>query len=208
MRKTIWIPLVLGGVLGLLDFVSLAVNFLIPLGPFGATGPQEILVMMAAALGGPLGFSVAQIFHDLGIYLYFLNTQLSPGQMASLEVLFALADFSAHILALSVIAWGYKFLHQRAQKIYTFCAGWILIVTIYYTLLALLQSLLIGLVVQVKHPLSELFWNNLPEFLVGTLITTLILVALPNKYRKPLWIKQQRLPSTPADEAMSREIQW
>lgn len=207
MRKSIWIPLILGGVLGILDFVSLAVNFLIPLGPFGATGPQEILVLMAAALGGPWGFFVAQIFHDLGIYFYFLHMQLSPEQMASLGVLFVLADFSAHILALSVVAWGYKFLHQRAQKIYTFCAGWILIVIIYYTLLVLLQSLLIGLVVQVQHPLSEIFQNNLPEFLVVTLITTLILLALPNKYRKPLWIKQQQFPSAPTDAEISQEIQ-
>lgn len=193
MRKSIWIPLVLGGVLGLLDFVSLAVNFLIPLGPFGATGPQEVLVMMAAALGGPLGLSLAQIFQDLGIYLYFLPTQLLPEQMSSLGVLIALADFSAHILALLVVAWGYRFLHQRAQKIYTFCAGWILIVFSYYTLLVLLQSLLIGLVVQVKHPPSEMFWNNLPECLVVTLITTLIMVALPARYRKPQWYETKQM---------------
>lgn len=200
-------PLLLGAVLGLLDFVSLAVDFLIPLGPFGATGPQEILVIMSAALGGPIGLLIAQVFQDLGIYLYFLNSQFLPEQMSSLGVLTALADFAAHFIALFVLAYGYKLLHQRAKKMYTYLAGWILLIVIYYTLLVFFQSYLIGLVVNVHHPLSVAFQNNFPELIVVVIITTLILIALPEKYRRPLWI-EQRSPSPPiVGGADSKEIQ-
>ena len=51
-------PIVLGAALGILDFVSLSVNFIIPLGPYGATGPQEVGISIAAALGFPLVVSI------------------------------------------------------------------------------------------------------------------------------------------------------
>jgi hypothetical protein len=207
MRKTIWIPLVLGGVLGLLDFVSLAVDFLIPLGPFGATGPQEILVIMSAALGGPIGLVIALVFQDLGIYLYFLNSQFLPEQMSSLGVLTSLADFAAHFLALLVLAYGYKLLHQRAKKIYTYLSGWILLIVIYYTFLVFFQSYLIGLVIKVHHPLSVAFQNNFPELIVVVIISTLILIALPEKYRRPLWIEQQPQSPPTVDGTVSKETQ-
>jgi hypothetical protein len=88
VKKTIWIPLAIGGALGVLDFISLAVDFLIPLGPFGATGPQEIILTISAALGGPVGLLITSLLQEVGIYLFFLSTQLPPDQMLSLGSLF------------------------------------------------------------------------------------------------------------------------
>ena len=194
MKRTIWIPLVLGAALGLLDIVSLGVDFLIPLGPFGATGPQEVLVIISAAVGGPLGLLVANFLQELGIYFFFLKPQLSPEQMLSTGWLFSIADFAAHIFALLAVAYGYRFLHQHAKKVYSFFVGWVLIVVLYYALLVLLQSFLIGLVIPDKPPLSTLFQNNLPEFLVVTIISTLIWVALPRRYYRPLWYELENAP--------------
>lgn len=199
MKKTIWIPIVIGGALGLLDFISLAVNFLIPIPPFGATGPQEIFLTISAALGGPLGLLIANFFHDLGGFIFFLKNEFSPDQYWSTGVLFATADFAAHFVALLAVTYCYRFLQQGAKKVYAFFAGWVLIVVIYYSLLVLLQSSLIGLVVPIKHSLSTLFQNNLPEFLVVLITTTLIWVALPRRYHKPLWIYVQ-LATSPAVE--------
>lgn len=192
VKKTIWMPFVLGAALGLLDMVSLAVNFLIPLGPYGATGPQEVFVIISAALGGPLGLLVANFLQELGIYFFFLKTQFLLEQMPSTGVLFATADFAAHLLALLAVAYGYRFMHQRVQKVSTFCAGWVLIVVIYYALLVLLQSSLIGLIIPDIPPLSVLYLNNLSEFLVVTIISTLIWVALPMRYRRPLWYEPKQ----------------
>ena len=191
-KRTIWRPLALGTVLGFLSFVSSAVDFLIPLGFSGvAAGPQEIPLTMSAAIGGPLGLFVSSLLHELGIYFFLLNPEFSPGQMSSTGILFAAADFLAHVLALLTVAFCYRFLHQRTQKVITQMAGWILIIAIYYTLLVLLQSLLVGAVVPGTPPFSTLFQNFLPEFQVTLIITTLILLALPRRLRKPLWYKSQ-----------------
>jgi hypothetical protein len=207
VKKTIWMPLVLGITLGLLNFVSIAVDFIIPLGPFGATGPQEILLTISAALGGPLGALVANFLQELSFYLFWLKTQLPPEQIWSTGALFSIADFTAHMVALLAVAYGYRFLHQRAKKVVTFLAGWILIVVIYYALLVLLQSFLIGLVIPDKPPLSTLYQNNLPEFLVVTIVSTLAWIALPRRYQRPLWIESQ-LALPPAEEiAVYEEIQ-
>ena len=190
MKKTIWIPLVLGAALGLLDLVSMAVDFIIPLGPYGATGPQEVLVIISAALGGPLGLSVACLLQEVGHHFFGLKALFSPEQIASTGTYYSIADFSAHILAALAVAYSYKILHHRAKKDYVFFAGWILIVFFYYTLLVLLQFFLIGFVIDLP-PLSALYRNFLLEFLVVTIISTLIWVALPRRYRRPLWIELQ-----------------
>jgi hypothetical protein len=199
MKKTIWIPLVLGAALGLLDMVSWAVNFIIPVGPYGATGPQEVFITMAAALGGPLGLSVACLLHEVGNYFFGLKAQFSPEQFASIGTIYSLADFSAHIIAALALTYCYKFLHQRAQKVYVFFAGWILILAIYYLLLVLLQFILIGLVIDLPA-LSALYRNFLPESLVVAIISTLAWVALPRRYRRPLWVAQQSIEQPMSDK--------
>ena len=193
MKKTIWIPLVLGSALGLLDLVSLAVDFIIPLGPFGATGPQEVFIIMSAALGGPLGLSITSLLQEVGHHFFGLQALFSPEQIASKGTLYSIADFSAHILAALAVALCYKFLHQRAKKVYFFFAGWILIVFFYYTLLVLMQFILIGFVIDLPV-LSELYRNFLPEFLVVAIISTLIWVALPWRYRRPQWYEPKNAP--------------
>jgi hypothetical protein len=190
VKKTIWMPLVLGAALGLLDMVSLAVNFIIPLGPYGATGPQEVFITMSAALGGPLGLLVTCLLQEVGHHFTFLKDLFAPEQMASTGTLYSIADYSAHIIAGLPVAYGYKFLHQRAKKAFVFFGGWILISFFYYALLVLMQFLLIGFVINLP-PLFALFRNFLPEFLVVTIISTLIWVALPRRYRRPLWIELQ-----------------
>jgi hypothetical protein len=191
VKKTIWVPFVLGSALGLLDLVSIAVDFIIPLGPYGATGPQEVFITMAAALGGPLGLSVACLLQEVGHHFFSLNALFSPEQMLSKGILYSIADFSAHILAALAVAYGYKFLHQRAKKTYAFFGGWILLVVFYYTLLVPLQFFLIGFVIDLPT-LSALFRNFLLEFLVVTVISTLIWVALPRRYRKPQWYEPKK----------------
>lgn len=199
MKKKIWIALILGGALGSLDFISIAVDFLIPLGPFGATGPQEILTTMSAALGGPLGALVTSALQELGVFLFFLRGEFPPGEIYSRGVLFSTADLVAHLLGCLVVAFGYRILYQRAKKAIVFFAGWILLVIIYYTVLVPMQSLLLGLVVPVTSPLIVLFRNNLPEFLVVTTVSTLIWVALPKRFHRPRWYEVEPVDTSTKD---------
>ena len=195
MKKTVWIALALGGTLGILDFISWASDFLIPLGPYGATGPQEVFITMSAALGGPLGLSITCLLHELGNYAFGLKSLFSPEQMPLMGILYATADFAAHIVAAMTVAYGYKFLHQRAKKIYVYIGGWMFIMVVYYILLVSLQFILIGFVIDLP-PLLELFSNFLPESLVVVIITSLILLALPVRYLRPLWLERQPVPQS------------
>ncbi len=188
MNKTTWRPIAIGSILGLLSFVSSAGGFLIHLGFSGeASGPQEIPLILSAVFGGPLGLFLASLIHELGISLYVFKSVFSPDQMSSTVVAFAIADFSAHVLALLAAAYGYRFLYQRANKLITFLAGWIFIVAAYYTLLVFLQSILVGMVIPDTPFSITLMQDFLPEFQMTLIITTLIIVALPRRYRKPLW---------------------
>jgi len=192
MKKTIWIPLVLGITLGLLDFVSFGVHWVIQIASFGAIGPQETLVVISAALGGPVGLFATNFLQELGMHIFLLKGDF-PGQRL-LEVLISIADFFAHTIALLGVTYCYRFLHQRAKKASIFFAGWILIVMIYYILLLPVQSLLHNLLVPDLLPLLTLVRGAPPEFLMVTILSTIILFALPARYRKPLWYESKRAP--------------
>lgn len=192
MKKTIWIPLVLGITLGLLDFVSFGVHWVIRIANFGAIGPQEILVVISAALGGPVGLFAANLLQELGMHIFLLKGDF-PGQRL-LEVSISIVDFLAHTIALLAVAYCYRFLHQRAKKAITFFAGWILITVIYYILLLPLQAFVHNLLVPDLLPLSTLVRGSPPEFLMVAIISTLILVALPRRYRRPQWIQPKQMP--------------
>jgi hypothetical protein len=194
-KRTIWIPFALGSILGLLSFVSSAVDFLIPLGfSGGATGPQEIPLILSAALSGPLGLFIASLIHEIGIYFYIYRPQFSTDQMWSIAVLFTIADFAAHILTLLVTAYSYRFLYQRARNKAPFLVGWILIIAIYYFLLVLLQSALIRFVIPELPSFSTLFRDFLPEFQVVLIITMLILLVLPQRHHQPQWVQSRQTP--------------
>ncbi|HSF83106.1 MAG TPA: hypothetical protein VLA49_17850 [Anaerolineales bacterium] len=193
MKKTIWIPLVLGIALGLLDFVSLAVHFVLPTSEETFVGPQEIFVTISAALGGPLGLLLTSFFQELGVHFYLLKGQLPPEQVP-LEIFVSIADFSAHILATLAVVYCYRLLYQRAKKAITFYLGWILIVIIYYTLLLPLQSFLYNLVIPDMLPLFVWIQSSIPEVLTVVIISPIVWFALPVRYRRPLWIEAQPVP--------------
>ena len=199
MKKTIWIPLVLGAALGLLDFVSWAGDLLIPLGPYGATGPQEVFITISAALGGPLGLSVTCVLHELGNYAFSLKSLFSPEQLPLTGILYSTADFAAHIVAAITAAYGYKLLHQRAKKIFIYIGGWLFLLVVYYTLLVSLQFILVGYVIDLP-PFSVLFGNFLPELLVSAILTVLIWIALPVRFNRPLWIELEPVPPLSEDQ--------
>lgn len=194
MKKTVWKPLALGMALGLIDIISLAVNFVLPTVEETFVGPQEIFVSISAALGGPLGFVPTIFLQELGVHFFLLKGQLPPEQ-AQLEFFVSLADFTAHILAALAVVYCYKILYQKAKKTITFFVGWILIVIAYYALLLPLQSFLYNLVIPDMLPLLVWIQSSIPEVLTVAIISPLIWFALPVRYRRPLWIDVQ--PDSP-----------
>ena len=121
------------------------------------------------------------------MYIFLLKGDF-PGQPL-VEILISTGDFIVHSIALLAVAYCYRFLHQRAKKAYIFFAGWFLIVAIYYALLLPLQSLVHNLIIADLLPLSALVQGAPPEFLMVAIISTLIWIALPLRYSKPLWFE-------------------
>lgn len=191
MKKTIWMPLVLGVTLGALSFFSSAVGFFIHTGIAGAVGPHEIFMTLSAALGGPWGLLVASVIHIVGAHIFLMH---APPELATPALLNSVGDFFARAIALLAVAYSYKDLHQRAQKAMSFFAGWILIVGIYYALLLPLQALDWAITLPGYLSLSTIVQNAPPEILAVAIITTLILIALPVRNRKPLWYEPNQAP--------------
>jgi hypothetical protein len=189
MKKTIWRPLLLGLAFGALSFFSSAVGFFIHTGIAGAIGPHEIFMTLSAALGGPLGLFVASVIHTVGAHIYLMK---APPELAVPALHNSMGDFVARTLALLAVAYCYKYLHQRAQKVVTFIFGWILIIGIYYALLLPLQALDWALTLPGYLSLSTIVQSAPPEIFSVAIITTLIWIALPVRSRKPLWYEPKQ----------------
>jgi len=192
VKKTIWIPIVVGIVSAALILAASEAQFFIPLGNDTSMGIGELFTTLSAALGGP----IAAIVTLLLVYSIhsILHIDLFP-DMTSIYIV--LADATAHLCAMLVVAIGYyKLLYPRARKTGIFLVGWFLTVGIYYYLALLpLSVILLNLAdpgFSAKYPAFAR--NFIPEFLGTATITTMIWFASPARYRRPQWVEPKTAP--------------
>jgi hypothetical protein len=201
MKKTIWIPIVISLAFAFLGWLILIAGFSIPIPRVdGNVGISEIFNLIAAILGGPITVVIGNIiFGIFGYTIVLSNTHPWP-----ISFYLTLADVIAHIITLVMVAFCYRFFYERAKRYeqairnVIVIAGWVLISISYYLVLIPLQVTFINLVIPGMLTFSDLFRGTLPEILATTFITTLILLALPKRYRKPLWYESK--PGTPSTE--------
>ena len=194
MKKTIWIPIVIGLAFAFLGWLILIAGFSIPIPGLDANvGISEIFNLIAAILGGPITVVIGNII--FGIFGYSLV--LSNAHPWPISFYLTLADVIAHIIALVMVTFSYRFFYERAKRYeqaernVIIIAGWVLISISYYFVLTPLQVTFINLVIPGMLTFSDLFRGTLPEILATTFITTLILLALPKRYIKPLWYESK-----------------
>jgi len=185
VKKTIWIPVVIGMVSGSLILAAAEAEFFIPLGNDTSMGIGELFTTLSAALGGPIA-AIVTIF-----VVYSVHSMLHPEFFPDMTSIYiVLADATAHLCAMLVVAIGYyKLLYPRAKKSSIFLIGWFLMVGVYYYLALLpLSVLLLNLVDPGFGATYPAFARNfIPEFLGTAAITTLIWFASPAHYRRPQW---------------------
>ena len=189
-NKKIWFPVVVGIVSGALIFLASTAHFLIPAGGDSYIGIGEIFTTLTAALGGPIAVIVMLLVAYGGVFI--LNIDLYADLPS---ILIALADATAHLCALLVVAVGYgKILYPRTRNTVIFLVGWWLMVGVYYYLAFLpLEVALLNLADPghgITYPM--LARSLLPEFLGTATVTTLIWIALPARYRRPQWIEPKQ----------------
>jgi len=191
MKKTIWIPIVGGLIFGTLSFLISAANITIQVSRDLILGPWEIFNTISAALFGPIGLLITQLGMDTGGYLYLLKGV----SLESQNVYLITCDYVAHSVSMLAIVFGYKFIYTR-MKMPLFLVGWTLILGIYYVMLAIiLQVFLYNTFVPEVEATYMFYFNNIPvELTVIIVITSLILLGLPARYRKPQWYASKKAP--------------
>ena len=192
VKKTIWIPIVIGIISAALILTASEAKFFIPLGNGSAIGIGELFTTLSAALGGPIA-SIITLFLVYSIHI-ILNPNVIPDMTTGLIVL---EDSIAHLCAMLVVAIGYyQFLSPRMKKTGVFLIGWFLLVgAFYYLALLPLTVLFLNLIDPGQGPTYAVFAKNFfPEFLGTATITTLVWFAAPTRYRRPQWIEPKQAP--------------
>jgi hypothetical protein len=188
MKKTIWQPLVLGVVLGLLAGVTTAggLSFLAPGIADNAVGLFMTLLLLAAALGGPLAGAIAPAVFVPIVILF------GPPEMK--ETLTVPASFWSNLLSLAITAalvgFAYRWIFERV-KMPARLLPWAGIVIIFYVI-----SVPASIIPQYlsEGPTNEMFpavWGAfrtyIPQAILDVFITSLVFVALPRSHVRPLW---------------------
>lgn len=173
-------------VFGLLAFftISSQLFFIVP-GTNLVTDPREIFVTIGSALSGPAG----------GIIIGILSTIINPTQELVLYVMLQ------HVFGAVLIGYLYKKLIFEKTPFPFFILSWTLLIFCYYFLFYIpifslyyffyptfIQALLEG---QYTYgtALLKLYEGWFNEYLITTIITSLIFIGLPERYRYPLWGK-------------------
>ena len=141
------------------------------------TDPREIFTTTGASLTGPIG----------GIVIGILAGIAEPG--------IPLASLLAHIIGGIYSGAVYKNLSWRfRENKVAYLALWALQVLGYYILIVV-PLFVVGLVIFYPDPeyggffalLVALEGGAFPEAILTTVVTTIIMAALPERYRRPLW---------------------
>lgn len=195
MKKTIWQPLALGAVLGLLAGITTVTNLSFLIVDFventNTIGFFVTLFLLAAALGGPLAGAIASSLWVIISALY------GPPEVKA--VITIPEVFWSNLLAigttLALVSVAYRLIFERVKSRFRLLL-WAGIVIAFY-LIALPASLVTQYLL-LQNPVSEIlpairnaYTTYTPQAIFDILFTSLALIALPRRYYRPVWYEVQ-----------------
>jgi len=199
VMKRMWIPLVLAIGMGLLAGLVNIFDLTI-MSPTGwPIGFYNIFLFFAVAIGGPVG-GLSEI-----IMISMINSfgPLGWRDMIGPELYWANVITEGLIL-LPLFALGYRLIFKRV-KMPLRLLTWIGLIIGFYLLdvviLPLLWWLFEGMAIDasfVENIVSGI-QSWLPQMITDIIISCLIMLALPERFRRPLWI-DSRATTQPAEE--------
>jgi hypothetical protein len=169
---------------GLAALAIVGAGLTIPIPGTGVvTDPREIFTTIGAGLTGPLGGIVIGILAGIG----------EPGGIM-------LASLLAHVSGGLWMGFSYKTLVHKPLKMPASLIGWVFLVLAYYYVFVV-PGFVIGQALFYPEGFIDAYgagtslilaytilgWGALPEALLTALVTSLVFVALPIRYRRPLW---------------------
>lgn len=206
MKKTIWRPLVLGVVFGLLAGIAAVTDltFIVPAaGSTNVVGFYMTLLLLAAALGGPLAGAIASTL-SIAIPALF-------GPPDTVEIWSDPVVLWTNLLVVGtlmvLVGFAYRAIFERVKMPWCLLP-WAGIVMAVYIIVApanlALQYYLHG-EVGVLPVILTTYRIYIPQAIFDILCTSLVFIALPVRYRRPLWIKMHPAPPTTEDKAQAAE---
>jgi hypothetical protein len=153
------------------------------------TDPREIFTTVGAALTGPAGGIIVGTFAGIGEAFIGVPQGRIP-----------LASLIAHVTGGVWMGWSYKKLVFNRLRMPMLVLAWAALVLVFYFFLAA-PGFTIGQSLFYPEQFTEFYGKGAslvdayltlaqgvaPEALITTLITSLVIVALPQRYRRPLW---------------------
>jgi hypothetical protein len=188
VKKTIWIPIVGGLAFGALSYLITVADVTVRISEDLILGPWEIPNTLSAALFGPIGLLITELGLDISGYLYLIRGVYPAPQ----DAYFMVGDYIAHSVAMLVVAFGYRFVYRR-MRMPLLLAGWVLLMGVYYLVGVTLQVSLFNVAVPGLGASLEVWFRNVRlELILVSGITSLTLLALPERYRKPQWVEPKQ----------------
>ena len=188
MKKTISIPIIGGLIFGALSYLTTAADLTIQVSEDLILAPWEIFNAISSALFGPVGALLTELGLDSSGYVYLIRGVYPAPQ----DLNFMIGNYIAHIVAMMSLAFSYRFIYQR-MKMPLLLVGWILILGVYYLVGITLSVFLHNLAVPgLAASFAGYFSSVRLEFILVTVITSLILLALPERYRRPQWVEHKQ----------------
>ena len=208
MKKTIWQPLILGTVLGLLAGIATVtgLTFITPGITDNAIGFYVALFLLSAALGGPLAGAIASML------MVTISALFGPPDMK--EIITIPAVFWSNLFALgtavALVGFAYSLIYERL-KMPARLLAWAGIILAYYFIS--IPASIIPQYFLLGDPPSEIlpavlygYETYIPQAIFDIFFTSLVFIALPRRYRRPIWIERQSANLFAKDKEKVREI--
>jgi len=192
MKKTIWRPLVLGTIFGLLAGITSVTDllFIVPgADSDNAVGFWMSLLLLAAALGGPLAGVIALIL------LMTISILFGPPDVKAIigdPVVFWTNLFVVGMLMV-LVSFAYRMIFERVKMPLrlAFWAGIVIAVYLINSPANLILQYYLHEEVGVLPSIIGAYRVYLPQAIFDNIITSLVFIALPARYTRPLWYETQ-----------------
>jgi hypothetical protein len=206
MKKTIWRPLVLGLALGLLASIATVtgLTFIVPgTEADNAVGFYMTLLLLATALGGPLAGVIASTL------LIVISALFGPPDMV--EIMSDPVVFWTNLLVVGTLValagFAYRSIFERVKMPgrLLLWAGIVIAVYIINSPANLVPQYYLHGEVGVLPAILTSYRVYIPQAIFDIFCTSLVFIALPARYRRPLWIKTEPVPPPAQVEAQAVE---
>ena len=200
MKKTIWQPVLLGIAFGLLAGISITagLSFVVSNSlTTGVIGFHVVLFLLSASIGGPLAGFITPTICVILIILF--------GDPEFVEFLSRPNIFWTNMIipgmVMALTSFGYRLVFERV-KMPARLLPWAGIVIICYFLQ---NSIIIPVqyyfggddFATLSSAILSAFQAYIPQAIFDIFITSLIFIALPSRYLRPLWYERQSKSDVP-----------